>query len=611
MPLSVSPSQPYSAISNQDAAAVPVTGNRTAVLVIHGMGQQRKFETLTSVVEGIEKMAGPATNQEARNVCIGEERLSRIELQLADGRNIDIYEAYWAPITEGQVKIADVMAFLWGAARNGIANARRPFRRWIFGSHQPLNGGRRTMTYLLIAAAVLASLVFINSLTVALGTAKLMKAGPDWLKDEDGVKLINDITSAILMFLAAAAGFSAAYLAAAHQKIAGSPLTKKLLVSRLGLWYFMGLCVETILLATTIALATGAARKVSFWANAAQLTGLLLVALTVVLLAVSTLTCLIALRRSRSRIADGVMALVSVALIAAVVLLASARGAASPDQIFGNVPSWNAGPVSAALLKVSNRWVAIWIALAWVSARVRGFLVQYLGDVAVYVAPSSLDRFDTLRDRIRDCAYSVTRALYRAADNGAFVYRNVAIFGHSLGSVAAYDCLNRMLNEDTVSGGALRVRERTSGLVTFGSPLDKTAFLFERNVNVNSATRAALAATVQPLIGDPATLSIPWDNVYSPWDIISGGLDFYGQNGANNRVINTIDYDAVTPVGAHTEYWTNTVVWQKLNAILPSLPVAVLPALRNAPPASAMLPIGAPLPQTFAINAGSTLITIS
>jgi hypothetical protein len=568
--LSLGLPQSHSAVCSADASTVQVAGHRTAVVVVHGIGQQRKFETLTTVVEGIRRVAGQKAEPVARNVVIGDERLSRIELELEDGRKVDVYEAYWAPITEGQVGIKDVMAFLWGAAKNGVANARRPFRRWIFGRHADLDGGRKTLVYLVLAAAVLASLAFINSLTVLLGTSHVLNTGPEWLKNG---KAINDMTAAILMFLAAVAGFGVAYVAARHQKN-GHPVSKKLLVSRFGLWYFMGLCAEIILVAASMALAIGIVRD-PFWTIAGQWLGAGLAALTTVLLTLSVLIALLALRRSRKRLADLLLAALALVLLATVLVLAGARGHVSPDQIFGLL-RWDLGIASAALAWVSARWIAIWIALAWVSARARAFLVQYVGDVAVYVSPRTLDRFDTLRDRIRECSYKVASALYRAADDGSFLYRNVVILGHSLGSVAAYDCLNRMLNEDAVAkDGGLRVRGRTSGLVTFGSPLDKTAFLFEINADCNNATRAALAATVQPLIGDPATVSIHWDNIYSPWDIISGDLDFFGEAAGKNRVANDVDLDAVTPLGAHNEYWTNLLVWRKLDALLPRETAAV------------------------------------
>jgi hypothetical protein len=562
----------YPAVSNSDAAQLSAERNRVAVLVLHGMGQQRKFETLSSVANGIESVAGPAAKKEARNVRVGDERLSRLEMTLADGREVDIYESYWAPITEGQVTLRDVMAFLWNGARNGIANARKPFRRWIFGHHVAMDGGGRTLLYLILAAGVLASLMFMNTLIVTLGAGRALDSGPEWLKR---VGLIEDLTATVLMFLFCAAGFAATYLAAAHQKKPGAQ--RHLAISRFGLYYFFALCFETIAVAVAMFLAIGMYRNM-YWATAANFGAVIVTATTIIALVGAALVILISLAGSQKRLLD-LLAVVSCGLLAAAaLLLASGRAASEPASMFSMAPQVDGGFASTVVMWIAARWVAIWVALAWVSKQIRGFLVQYVGDVAAYVSPSALDRFDAIRERIKDCSFKTANAIYRAEHDGQFLYRNVAVIGHSLGSVVAYDCINRMLNEDAHCDGGLRVLDRTTGLVTFGSPLDKTAFLFETNTTEKGATRAALAATVQPLVADTRTLSMPWSNVYSPWDIISGSLDFYGTNAAGgNRVTNLIDYEAVTPLGAHTAYWANKLVWQRLDSILP----AAAPALAD------------------------------
>ncbi|HEX8252272.1 MAG TPA: hypothetical protein VF846_03910 [Thermoanaerobaculia bacterium] len=592
--LRVEPSQSYSAFTNEQAAAAPAGGDRTAVLVVHGMGQQRKFETLSSVVDGIERASGRVKKAVARNVRIGDERASRMELELADGRKVDVYEAYWASITEGQVTLRDVMSFLWSAAFNGFRNSRtkNPFKRWIFNQHQEpdvaATPGRKTRWYLVLAAAVLLSLVFMNSLTLILGTANALEAGPKWLKDPG---LVEDLTASILMFLGSLAAFFVVYKSAAHQKGPGQRLTKPLLVSKLGLWMFLVVCGVAILSAITMLLSIGLQRHREFWDGPAHIVGAILLAVTVLLLAAAGAIALMNVRRSTHRASDVAAAVAAFAAIPALLIVAATRSVDFSESVFALMPSVYVQWLSPAIEWMAARWAVIWMGLAFVSAHARKFLVQYVGDVAAYVGGTSLDRFDTIRERIKDCTSRTANAIYRAEENGAFAYRNVAIVGHSLGSVAAYDCLNRMLNEDAHAKGALRVAERTTGLVTFGSPLDKTAFLFETNVATRTAARAALAATVQPMIAHPQTLSIPWTNIYSPWDIISGDLNFYGRAESvppKNRVENLVDYDAVAPLGAHTEYWDNDLVWMKVNAILPRQEKTA--AVSDAPPAPPLTP---------------------
>lgn len=157
-------------------------------------------------------------------------------------------------------------------------------------------------------------------------------------------------------------------------------------------------------------------------------------------------------------------------------------------------------------------------------------------------------------------------AIYRAKDErGRLLYGHVVLVGHSLGSVISYDTLNTMINADAYTGGKLAVIPRTEKLVTFGSPLNKIAFILASNLNKRTASRAALAATSQPLILSYAgARQIPWSNVYSPLDIISGSLTFYDYPNKPkdpNAIRNEIDPHAIVPLVAHVEYWENSLVW--------------------------------------------------
>jgi pimeloyl-ACP methyl ester carboxylesterase len=149
-------------------------------------------------------------------------------------------------------------------------------------------------------------------------------------------------------------------------------------------------------------------------------------------------------------------------------------------------------------------------------------------------------------------------------------YEKVVVVGHSLGSVIAYDALNRLILEDIDSNGGLHVAERTALFLTFGSPLDKTAFIFGAQGHDTTEAREALAAAVQPLIQAYRYRPGKWINIYSPWDIISGSLDLYDLPTTApavkdpKAVCNQSDPDATTLLMAHTEYWTNELLVQTL-----------------------------------------------
>jgi hypothetical protein len=241
-------------------------------------------------------------------------------------------------------------------------------------------------------------------------------------------------------------------------------------------------------------------------------------------------------------------------------------------------------------------WVNFLANLAWVwpflilfSAKVREILVQYVGDVAIYVRPNKLDRFDEVRSQIKEAARSVALALFTSyelkAEAGAadkFQYDKIALVGHSLGSVIAYDTLNRLMLDDWLCNGALKVAERTATMVTFGSPLNKTAFLFTIQGKDSLRIRERLACTVQPLIMSYPKFrwKLQWINVYSRNDIVSGCLKFYDLPGYQDkpaahdppldptikrvRVKNIKDRDAAVPLVAHVAYWKNKTVWSAL-----------------------------------------------
>jgi hypothetical protein len=144
---------------------------------------------------------------------------------------------------------------------------------------------------------------------------------------------------------------------------------------------------------------------------------------------------------------------------------------------------------------------------------------------------------------------------------------------HSLGSVLAYDTLNSLINQDQVCGPSQkhRIVERTRALITFGSPLDKTAFLFRLQAKKEEQwIREKLAAAVQPLIVsyNYRPVSFTWVNIWSRMDIISGSLDYYDDRAQapcpDSCVHNICDRAAWVPFYAHVQYWKGKVLREQL-----------------------------------------------
>jgi len=226
--------------------------------------------------------------------------------------------------------------------------------------------------------------------------------------------------------------------------------------------------------------------------------------------------------------------------------------------------------------ELDSRWlfVGLWLLVFGFSLRVRSLMVQYVGDVAAYVASHRLDRFAALRASIKAAVLRTARAVYEARDaSGAPLYDRIVLVAHSLGSVVAYDTLNALLVEDELEGGALGVKDRTKALVTFGSPLDKIAFLFKTQSHGSGCTRENLAAAKQPLIQDYSfRRGLRWVNIHAPADIISGALDFFDDaaspDAKKHGVENRVDDRSTTPLKAHVQYWHNPLLFETLRDVV-------------------------------------------
>ena len=95
-----------------------------------------------------------------------------------------------------------------------------------------------------------------------------------------------------------------------------------------------------------------------------------------------------------------------------------------------------------------------WIAVPAACLVARWFLVEFLGDVAVYISAHKVSQFQEVRRKIQEAALDVAKAVYKAeGEDGTRLYDRVVVVGHSLGSIIAYDTLNAMINEDMLGKG--------------------------------------------------------------------------------------------------------------------------------------------------------------
>jgi hypothetical protein len=230
---------------------------------------------------------------------------------------------------------------------------------------------------------------------------------------------------------------------------------------------------------------------------------------------------------------------------------------------------------------------------------VKGFLIEFAGDVAAYVSPYKVSKFDDIRRAIQERGRRAARFIYALGASGTDrPYDAVLVVGHSLGSVVAYDTLNDAINRDAYEGGwsatstkgAFAVTARTTLLLTFGSPLDKTAFIFRtQKMDTEFDVREALASAVQPLIVNYANRPFKWINLWSRSDWVSGALGYYDepQPRPGTGVVNIENLGSKIPSTAHTEYWTGALFRAVLHTALtricpPDVNESVRQAIKDA-----------------------------
>ncbi|HEX8326903.1 MAG TPA: hypothetical protein VF629_05145 [Hymenobacter sp.] len=546
----------------------PVSGAETedpqkpvALLVTHGMGQQVPFATLAAVVELLQGPQPPGAPVVTHVRFLDPDRrretwLPRAELQVAslDGqaaRTVHVYETYWAPLTEGNISLSEVVRFMASAGWRGLrlrprrGEKAKTFRRWLFGGIREFAIPNQTMWGLLAALLLVVSLVVVNTLLTLVAGANLLGFSK---LSEMPAKLVDYLTLDLLILLGPA------------------------LLAGTGLWLS-----QKVMLKLGKLKRKASSRLPLSPREARQLAALRIVNLVRGL----TWTLLV---------------VAGVALVVATFVTAwhyftidhaLAPGEPNPSVVLsgiqGLLPGWlGALPEE---LKTPN-WAAIvrrgfigavWGATVGISLYLRSFLVQYMGDVAIYLDAYKVDRFHRVRKEVRRQAYQTACALYGARQGASddpraplpLAYDRIVLAGHSLGSVVAYDALNATLHLDESMGHPLHADARTGGLITFGSPLDKTAYIFHTQTNATSV-RPPLTASVQPLLRAwRARHYVTWINIHSPNDIISGKLDYYDAAPADQipgyqAVDNRIDEDARTPLAAHGQYWNNQALAQAL-----------------------------------------------
>lgn len=217
--------------------------------------------------------------------------------------------------------------------------------------------------------------------------------------------------------------------------------------------------------------------------------------------------------------------------------------------------------------------VAVWAALLGGAAMLSTFLVSSIGDVAIY--------FDGVDERSRH--YETRQSIISTATQKLFSmltsYNEVFVVAHSLGSVIAYDAINRLATHQRVAmeGGPPSLLSETDfdhlkGLYSFGSPLDKVVYLFHKTTESRTPVLSQLQSSLtsfrrlssgrpygpyefqryQPQTPD----GFMWRNAWSWGDVLGHRLDFYDVDGQPH-----FDY---VPLVAHVSFWKDEEFYEDL-----------------------------------------------
>jgi len=194
--------------------------------------------------------------------------------------------------------------------------------------------------------------------------------------------------------------------------------------------------------------------------------------------------------------------------------------------------------------------LAIIVGLLALATLLKQVFIDYVGDIALYATADENSAFFRTRVEILTQATNKIRWVLRR-------YNDVAVAGHSLGSVIMYDAVSWLRVESQVNfGGGPPTPASTSTypisdkefvhlrtLITFGSPLDKIVYFFRTTVRAYETIRAHILNELhgfrmptQLVVSDPRIHDDPpfrppdtlkWLNVYSWADPISGRLAYF------------------------------------------------------------------------------------
>jgi hypothetical protein len=197
----------------------------------------------------------------------------------------------------------------------------------------------------------------------------------------------------------------------------------------------------------------------------------------------------------------------------------------------------------------------------------RTVFVDYLGDIQVYMSENEIGtNWEVRRCILGDARAKLDYVLARELEDRKPYYDEVLIVGHSLGSVVAYDLLCRVLLPE--NGYSEAARRRIRHFCTVGSPLDKLWYFFRDRTHAQNPIFQGILGKLKGIkdAGNPDSpfVGLEWTNMWCATDVISGGLEEYGDL-VRNIHLNSLLWP---PFINHVRYWTSPGVMGRIGEIV-------------------------------------------
>jgi len=429
---------------------------RTAVLVIHGVGQQQPYQTLDQFASGFVQalrritarewnilhrivadeagLAQPATRNEASvGISTGSAvRLLPDPAAAVGGEpltHVDIHEVCWSPLVQRRVRFAQVLKFYTVTALSPLRYFKENLSRLDLETKAAIDESRA-------------------------------RRSPEELQAVRQHKVVRELMRIALLYVPVALGLVALGWAA---QVGAAVLEQLSLRGAQAIWHFL----VTLPVWTLLILASEA------------LLGTLVVVTGRALFTRSTPENMDAATYDAWR---KELAIATFLLAAAFAALAwRYRGGAM--FLYSKLPIVQTVLAGAALFAIDAFMKLV---------------VDYAGDVTIYVSMDENSTYFATRQIILDAATDKLRWILKRDE-----YDLVVVAGHSLGSVVAHNAINKLIleaeREDNPQGGVTwQELAKIRLLTTFGSPLDKVDYFFRTHVGQTERIRAQILADRYP-----------------------------------------------------------------------------------------------------------------